>query len=143
MATKTLANGILLAYDENGDNLSLTTIGEITNITGPTISCESVNATTTDSAFEAFLPSEVDDNGQVTFDQIWHAGDTNHELVDTAFDNRATTHAYGWQITYPYASTVTDDFDAFVLSISPAAVGPKDVISRTVVLQLTSAITRA
>ena len=142
MATKTLGSGILLKYDENGDTASHTTIGEIINITPNTISCEDVDVTTTDAAFMAFLPSEVDDNGEVTFEQVWHAGDTNHELVDTAFDNRDVAYTYEWQIVYPYATPVTDEFTAYVKSIGPASIDAKSVIKRTVVLKLTSAIAR-
>ncbi len=143
MATKTLGNGILLKYDEDGDDLSLTTIGEIINITPNSITCEDINVTTTDSTFEEFLPSEIDDLGEISFEQIWHANDSNHELVDTAFDNRDTAKDYGWQIVYPYATPVNDDFNGYVKAMSPAVIGPKDVIKRTVTIKLTSAVTRS
>jgi len=142
MATKTIANGILLKYDENGDGLSHTTIGEIMNLSPPTQSREDIDVTTTDSTGDAFLPS-IPNYGELSFDQVWEPNDTNHELIDTAFSNAATTTAYEWQIVYPVvAAAVTDEFTGYVKSIGPQTMGPKDSIKRTVVVTLTSGITR-
>ncbi len=141
MATKTIANGILLKYDEDGDSLSHTTIGEITNITPPNQTRDDVDVTDTEDTFVNYLPT-IPDHGEMSFEQLWHAGDTNHELIDTGFTNATAAAAYEWQIVYPYATPVTDEFTGYVKSIGPSSVGPKDSIKRTVTIKLTSGITR-
>ncbi len=142
MADKTIGNGILLKYDENGDGLSHSTIGEIINVTPPTKTREDIDVTTTDSLFDTMVPS-IPNYGELSFDQVWDPNDTNHELIETGFNNAVAASAYEWQIVYPViAAAVTDEFTGYVKSIGPQSIGPKDSIKRTVVVTLTSAITR-
>lgn len=142
MATKTLFNGVLFKYDENGDGLSHTTIAEVLSITPPTQTRDDEDVTTTDSTFVEKLPT-IPDHGEVSIDLVWEPNDANHELLDTAFANATTTTAYEWQIVYPIvAAAVTDEFTGYVKSIGSPSMGPKDSIKRTIVITLTSAITR-
>ena len=142
MATKTLGNGIVLKYDEDGDTLSHTAIGEIVNIELPAQTCDDIDVTDLDSTIVEYLPSDVDDMGEVSFTQLWHAGDTVHEHIDTAFANRSTANTYQWQIVYPYSTPVTDQFTGYVKSKGGESAGPRDSIKRRVTIKLTSAITR-
>jgi len=143
MADKTIGNGILLKYDEDGNATAHTTIGEIINVTPPTISREDIDITTTDSTFDETIAS-IPNYGEMSFDQVWDPNDTNHELIETGFDNAVAARLYQWQIVYPVvAAAVTDTFTGYVKSIGPQSIGPKDSIKRTVIVKLTSAITRA
>ena len=141
MADKTIANGTLLKYDEDGNGTGHSTIGEITNITPPGRTRDDVDVTDVADTFVEYEPS-IPDYGELTFEQLWHAGDSNHELIDTAFANAPAARLYEWQIVYPYSTPVTDEFTGYVKAISPTSIGPKDSIKRTVTIKLTSDITR-
>jgi hypothetical protein len=128
----------LLSYDS-------TTIGEIINLTPPPVSCEDIDVTTTDSDIEETKPADVTDCGTLTFDQVWHPNDTNHEIVETAYANRSVLaeESKNWVITYPFTTAVSDTFTGYVNNIGPQTIGPKDSIKRSVTVKLTSVVTRA
>jgi len=90
---------------------------------------------------------------ELVFNQFWHPGDADHELLDTAFGvdtnpNSIGTTA-GFRITYPHGGTKSGDtvfsdaFTGVVRSLGPATLEPTGVMMREVAVRRTSAITRA
>lgn len=107
-------------------------------ITPPAISREDVNATDLDATVQYNLPSDPEDPGEVTLEMFWTSGDTNDELLDTDFNARTIS---SWKITYASPISRTATFSAWVKSLSPITIESNSVISRTIVLRLTTAIT--
>jgi len=141
MADRQIAKGIICNYDVNGDLTVDDTIGEIRNLTPPPKSADTVDVTIVGDEVEQLYPAETDNAGEYTFEQIWHISDTNHELLDTAFNTRDTTKLYLWNIIFPFTTPKTQQFSGWVKSLTPSQVDAKGVFSRTCVIQLTSAIT--
>lgn len=115
-----------------------TQITQVRSITPPTFSREDVNATDLDNTVQYNLPSDPEDPGEVTIEMFWTSGETNDELLDTAFGSRAID---SWKIVYASPITRTATFSAWVKSLSPAQIESNSVISRTITLRLTTAIT--
>jgi len=119
--------------------LGSTTITQIRNLTPASISREDVDATTLDDTVGYNLPSDPEDPGEVSFDELWTSGDTNSELIDTDFNARTIAT---WSIVFSsWTQSRTASFSAWVKSISPAQVSGRDAMSRTIVLRLTTVIT--
>lgn len=117
-----------------------TTVGQIRSITMPTKSREAVDATDLDDTVKFYIPSDPEDPGQLVVEMIWTPEDTVDHLFDTDFD--ANTVA-SWRVTFPSPISKTATFDAWVMSMSPAAIVSAEVIARTLTLQLQSRITWA
>lgn len=115
-----------------------TTLSQIRNITPPGGTREEVPATTFDSTVEETLPADPENCGELQFEQIWTKGETDHDLIDTAFNAR-TIDAYS--IVYPWSTAKTATFSGWVKSMSPATLQSKEVMARTVVIKLTTTIT--
>lgn len=81
----------------------------------------------------------IEESDQLTFEQFWQPSDTNHELIDTAFDNKDEIAV---RITHPHTGDPTEAFDAKVISITPAEAVPTGAVMRTVTLLRTGAVTK-
>lgn len=115
-----------------------TQITFVRSITPPAFTREDVNATDLDSTVQYNIPSDPEDPGEVTVEMYWTSGDTNDELWDTDFNARTIA---SWKIVYASPITRTATFSAWVKSLTPAVIESNSVISRTIVLRLTTAIT--
>ena len=115
-----------------------TKITFVRSITPPTFSREDVNATDLDDTVQYNIPSDPEDPGEVTIEMYWTSGDTNDELLDTDFGARTIG---SWKIVFASPITRTATFSAWVKQLSPAQIESNSVISRTITLRLTSAIT--
>lgn len=117
-----------------------TTLSQIIGFDPPHETREEVEATTLDSTVRETLPGEPRDTGELAFTQAWTPGDTNHQLLDTAMANK-TIDAYSivWQ---SLTVVKTDSFSAWVKELGGESVSPKGLITRRVVMKLTTAITR-
>lgn len=115
-----------------------TQIAMLRAITPPTFSREDVEATTLDDTVKYHLPSDPEDPGEVVLEMFWTSGETNDELLDTDFNARTIA---SWKIVYASPITRTATFSAWVKSLSPATIESNSVISRTITLRLTTAIT--
>lgn len=132
--SKNIAHGIQLSRVTAGP----TQITFIRAIKPPAVSREDVNATDLDSTVDYNIPSDPEDPGEVEIDMYWTSGDTNDELLDTDFNAKTIA---SWKIVYPSPITRTATFSAWVKSLSPARMESRDVVIRTIVFRLTTAIT--
>ena len=115
-----------------------TTITALRSITPPSLTREDVDATDLADGVQYNIPSDPEDPGEVTLEMFWTSGDTNDELLDTDFHARTIT---AWSIVYASPISRTATFSGWVKSLSPATVVSRDVIVRTIVIRLTTAIT--
>lgn len=139
MPDKDIGHLAILAVDHDSD-ATFTVCTQIKNIQPPEPSREDVDVTTLDDTVVKTLPSDPPDYGELSFDQVWHPGDTVHEHVETLFGARTICP---WRITYPFSTAKTDTFSGWVKKISPMKLESKEAIKRTVTIRLTTEITRA
>ena len=137
MATKQVGLGALVKVDDDGD-ASFTTVGLTRSITPPPRSRALVDGTALEDDL-AVNEAGIEEASELSFTQFWHPGDTNHEIMDTLFGSKAKVD---WQIVYPFATPVTDEFEGFVSALAPEQIEPGNIISRQVTVQRTGAITR-
>lgn len=133
--SKNIAHGIVTLSRVTAGPTAITFVR---SIQPPTFSREEVDATTLDGTVAYNIPGDPEDPGEVSIVMVWTSGDTNDELFDTDFN--AETIA-SWKIVYGSPITRTATFDAWVKSLSPANFESRTLITRTIVLRLTSAIT--
>lgn len=111
-----------------------TTLSQIRNIRWVTQSREEVEATTLDDGVEYMLPSDPENVGEVSFEQIWTSGEANHELIETDFDARTIGT---WTIVFnTWTTTRTATFTGWVKSHGDVQIDGKTVLFRTVVIKL-------
>lgn len=115
-----------------------TVIGQVRLITPPALTREDVDATTLDDGVKYNIPSDPEDPGEATIEQLWTSGNTNDELVDTDFNAR-TIAAHS--ITYPLSTPRIATFNGWIKSITPGSLQGTDPIMRTIVVRLTTVIT--
>ncbi len=119
--------------------LGSTTITQVRNLQPAAISREDVDATTLEDTVQYNLPSDPEDPGEVSFEELWQSGDTNSELINTDFEARTIAT---WSIVFStWTVSRTATFSAWVKSISPAAAAGTTALSRTITLRLTTTIT--
>ena len=132
--TKNIGHGTTFARVTAGP----TTMTALRSITPPAISREDVNATDLDATVQYNIPSDPEDPGEVVLEAFWTSGDSNDELWDTDFNARTIA---SWKIVYASPISRTATFSAWVKSLSPLPIESNSVISRTITLRLTTAIT--
>jgi hypothetical protein len=130
--SKNIAHGIVTLARSG------TAITFVRSIQPPSFTREEVDATTLDSTVAYHIPGDPEDPGEVTIEMVWTAGDTNDELFDADFSAETIT---SWTITYASPITRVATFSAWVKSLSPAQYESRSLITRTIVLRLTTAIT--
>ena len=130
--SKNIAHGIVTL------KRGATTITFVRSIQPPTMSRDEVNATTLDNTVDYNIPGDPEDPGEVSLEMVWTSGDTNDELFDTDFAAETIT---SWSIVYASPISRTATFDAWVKSLSPANYESRTLITRTIVLRLTTIIT--
>ncbi len=96
-----------------GTTLSIggTTIAEVTSISGPSLSADSIDVTTMDTTtrYREFIQGLLD-GGEVSFDLMFYPGDAGQAAMYTAF-GAGTDSTY--IITFPTAVGATWTFDGF------------------------------
>lgn len=113
--TKVHAFGTAIAWDPAGGS-SYSTIGQVRTIAAPTLTRETVDVTTHDSAnmWREFIKS-VKDGGEVTFGIIYDPALGTHDagtglLSDFAEDETIAT----WQLTFPDTGATVWTFPGIV-----------------------------
>ncbi|GAA4442932.1 phage tail tube protein [Bremerella cremea] len=140
MSEKRIGKGAKVEVDHDG-NLTYTKIGLMKDITPPGRSRAGADDTELDADLMTEFPG-IEEVSEFTFTQFWHAGDSNHEMIDDLFDE-GEDGIVSWRITYPYSTPVTDTFSGWVKNITPAQIVKEDIMSRQVTVSRTSAITRS
>ena len=138
MASKVIGLGSLVKCDFDDDGNSHETVGLTRDLTPPGRAYNLVEAVALEDTLEV-AELGIEERSEFTFTQFWKPGDTGHEKIDTLFNNKTEVE---WQIVYPLASPITDEFLGKVSAIAPEQITPKGTISRAVTVQRTSAITR-
>jgi hypothetical protein len=80
----------------------------------------------------------IEQKSEVQASQFWHPGDDNHELLDTAFNDKSVLTC---QIVTPHAEPVTLEFTAQVSKLEPEELSPGGTFKRKVTFMRTSDIT--
>lgn len=139
MADRILGLGTLVKVDHDAD-ASYTTVGLIKETTPPPRMREAVDATVLEDTLEALEPG-LESAGEFTFMQVWDPTDTNHTMIDTLFANKTKVN---WRVEFAAASpAITGTFAGWVKGLGPEKTDTKSVVSRTVTVQRTGAITWA
>lgn len=143
MATKQVGLGTLVKVDDDDSGTVFTTVGEVVTVTPSGRERELVDDTALADTLATYSPMAIETFASFTFRQFAHYADTNHAIIDTLFAAAtATLRKVLWQLVYPYPTPVTDQFEGWVSNISPEEIARDGIISRTVTVQRTGAITR-
>lgn len=137
MATKQIALGSILKTDHT---LAATFANHtlVDSITPPPREREEIEGKDLGDTLDVPLLG-IEAPSRMEYTQFWHPGDTEHELIDTEFDNNAEG---AYQIVTPHATPVTDEFTGKVVRIAPEALTPSGAYKRAVTILRTSDITR-
>jgi predicted secreted protein len=140
--TGVLAAAAALAFLASGANggEAFTTVAEVTNIGGPSLSLDTVDAThmTSTNAWREFIAT-LKDGGEVTLDINYVPEDSTHVGVWTDMSNRTLRN---WQVVWPNAAVTTWSFAAFVASFEPGA-AVDDKLSASIGLKISGQPTLA
>jgi predicted secreted protein len=142
MATKAkAAKGTLIQRGDGGGPEVFTTIGEVTNFSGPGETAETIDVTSFDSTAKEFISSGLPDNGEVTFDVNFVGSDAQQQGLRS--DLRAGTLRNFKVILNDHATTKTTfAFAAIVSSIDgPTAGGVSEAYKMSVTLKLSGPAT--
>lgn len=132
--SKNIGKGVILSRVTAGP----TAITNVESIRAPGFAWDEVEATALSDSVKYFMPGGQYDPGDVTMVMFWTSGETNDGLLDTDF--LAGTVA-SWKIVWPSPITRTATFSAWIRELTPGEGGSNDVVKRTVVFRLQSAIT--
>jgi hypothetical protein len=116
------AIGTLLQIGDGGAPEAFTTISEVRDISGPSLSADSADVTTHDSAgdFEESVPTILR-TGEVTFAINFIPSNATHSAgTGLLADYSAKTQRH-WQLVIPHSGgTVTWSFTGFVSNFNPS-----------------------
>lgn len=116
-----------------------TTIAEVTNISGPGRSLETIDATHMEStdAYREYLPS-LKDGGELNFDLNYLPADANQLGLSEDMENRIRRN---FRIVWTDVANSTDQFSGYVTSFEPSA-QIDDKLSASCTIKVTGAIQR-
>jgi hypothetical protein len=122
--------------------LGTTVLGCLMEIEPPAKERESVDVTCLDDTVEDYLDSDPPKAGILKFKVAWQPGETNGQLLDTLFDDADMADRVGaFSIVWTqYANAVTWAFSGRILKMTPEKIDRKSMVSRTIEVQLTTAI---
>jgi hypothetical protein len=129
-AAKQVAHGTVL---NNGSSA----LELVISITPPGRVRQEVDAMTLADDFEVPLLG-IEQKSEFVANQFWHPGDSNHEALDTAFDNKSELTL---QIVTPHSIPVTIEFTAKVSKLEPEELSPGGTYRRRVTFIRTGDIT--
>lgn len=142
MATKAkAAKGTLIQRGDGGGTEVFTTIGEVTNFSGPGEEAETIEATSFDSTSKEFISSGLPDNGEVTFSVNFVGSDTQQQGLRA--DLRAgTLRNFKIKLNDHATNPTTATFAAIVQSLDgPNAGGVSEIYKMDVTLKLSGPAT--
>lgn len=137
MATKQIALGTILKTDHT---LAATFVAHtlVDSVTPPAREREEIEGKDLGDTLDVPLLG-IESPSRMELTQFWHPNDTEHELLDTEFDNNAEG---AYQIVTPHATPVTDEFSGRVVRLAPEVLTPSGAYKRAVTILRTTAITR-
>ncbi len=131
-----IGHGTLLQRGDGGGPEVFTTVAEVLNISGPSISRDAVDVTTMDSPdqYREFIGGLLD-GGEVTFDVVYDPVDPTIEPVAGLLSELALVSgsaATNWQLVFSDPAATTWAFPAIVTGVEPAeAIDDKVMLSVT------------
>lgn len=116
-----------------------TTVAEITNISGPGIKMDLIDATHMESpdSFREYIPSLLDGT-EISFDLNYLPGDANQGGLR---DDQLARDIRNYQIVWTDAASSTDSFAGYVTDFTPSA-KIDDKLSASATIKITGPITR-
>jgi predicted secreted protein len=127
MTTKAkMTKGLRIQRGDGGGTEVFTTIGEITNFSGPNESADQVDVTSFDSTAREFIAG-MNDNGEVSFDMNFLGNDAQQQGLRTDLRN-GTLRNFKVLLADSTVSPTTFAFSAIVTSFD----GPKGGVGQAV-----------
>ena len=141
-----IGRGTLLQRGDGGGPEAFTTVAEVLNISGPSISRDAVDVTTMDSPdqYREFIGGLLD-GGEVTFDVVYDPVDPTIEPVAGLLSELALVSgqaATNWQLVFSDPASTTWAFPAIVTGIEPAE-SIDDKVMLSVTLKISGKVTLA
>lgn len=132
----TMGTTTVLKMGNGGSPETFTTIAEITSVTPPALSKDSVEVTNMDSPqrFREFIPG-LKDGGEVTVEVNWLPGDPTHDASSGYVAQFMDDDNHNFQIDIASQPRVTWAFRGHISSISPEA-PLDDKLSNTIVIKV-------
>lgn len=131
------AYGTLLKMGDGGGPEVFTTVAEVTDISGPGLSLDTVDVTSHDStdAWREFIAT-LKDAGEVTFDINYVPTNATHGATTgllKALDMRTKKN---WRLVFPDTGATTWNFSGFVTGFEPGE-PVDDALTASVTIKLT------
>lgn len=134
------AKGTLIQRGDGGGTEVFTTIGEVTNFSGPGEAIDTIDVTSFDSTGKEFISSGLPDNGEVTFDVNFVGSNAQQQGLRT--DLRAGTLRNFKVVLNDHASVKTTfAFAAVVQSLVGPTAGVADAYKMSITLKVSGLAT--
>lgn len=143
MSNAISAFGTLLKIGDGGSPETFTTIAEVTNISGPSLSMNTVDVTSHDSTdgWREFVGGLLD-GGEVTLDINFIPTDPTHSYSTGLLNDMVNRTKRNFQLVFPDAGNTTWSFTALITAFEPSA-PTDDKLSASVTLKITGKPTLA
>lgn len=132
MATKLLGLGTIGTVNA----ASLTLVVDATPPARKRVNIDGCTLTDTLATYEA----GIEDFSEYMFTQFWEPGDTDHEAIETLFNNKTEVAI---TIQYTDTGTTTETFNGIVSDLEPQTITKDTLLTRKVTIQRTGSISRA
>lgn len=131
------AHGTKLKIGDGGSPETFTTVFEVVEITGPSLSADTADTTSHDSskAYEEHVVTVLR-TGEVTFDINYAPDDSTHDETDGLINDYENKTLRNFELILPNPSNKTYEFSAFVTGFEPSA-PHDDKLSASVTLKIT------
>lgn len=140
-----LALGTLLKRGDGGGPEVFTTIAEVTGITGPSLTTETIDVTSHESAggFREFIAG-LKDGGEVTFEINYIPDSASHDNTAGLLKDYTDKTLRNFEIIWPDVSLTKWSFKALITSFTPEAPATgNDKLSASVTMKVSGAPTLA
>lgn len=136
--TGTSGFGTLLKRGDGATSETFTTIAEVTNISGPSESLETIDATHMESpnSYREYIPSLLD-SGEVSLDLNFLPGNTSQTGLRTDMQNRTRRN---FEMVFTDSGTSKYSFSAYVTGFEVSA-QIDDKLSASATLKVTGPVT--
>ncbi len=137
------AFGTLLKIGDGGDPETFTTIAEVSNISGPGLSLDTIDVThhSSTAGWREFVGGLLD-AGEVSFDINYLPTDATHDASTGLIKDMTDRTVRNFQLVFPDASNTTWSFSALVTGFEPSE-PIDDKLAASVSLKLTGQPTLA
>ncbi|MGE5619533.1 MAG: phage tail tube protein [Sphingomonadaceae bacterium] len=138
------SHGTLLKIGDGGEPEQFTTIAEVTNIQGPGLSMDTVDATSHDSpSYHEEIIAGIKRSGEVTFSINFVPTHATHNPSTGLLRDWANRTKRNFKLVFPDVGNTTWTFAAFVTGFQPTAPAGSEKLTADVTLKVASAPTLA